>query len=369
MKTNLFFYLLVFFSLVVTNSNAQTTVTNGSWSSPATWGGVPPMGTGVVVINHTVTLDTDYNHTGGSVTIGSNGSLIGNSAMRLFVLNYPSGTATLTVNGIFNVPRVPLFSNTTTNNGVFQADSLLSAGTFINNASATLNANQFLIDTGSTLNNNGSIVSMNFLNLASITSAGVITTTDFKNAKNFINASTGIIYVTYNFSNDDSLGGPAIFTNDGNVFVEGDWYNGNQINGSGKFCVSNNTWNTGTMTGTLDFCDQTGGNIDLNTGTIAATITYCLTPCSVGMEESSDNSALKVYPNPFFVETALQADKNLQNATLTIDNLFGQTVMQLNGINGQTITLCRNNLPTGLYLLRLTQENKVVATKRIAIID
>lgn len=88
------------------STNAQTSITNGNWSNPATWGGVPPMGSGTVIINHTVTLDIDYSHTSGSIKINSSGSLIGNSPMRAFALNYPSGTAMLTVNGSFNVARV-----------------------------------------------------------------------------------------------------------------------------------------------------------------------------------------------------------------------------------------------------------------------
>ena len=40
----------------------------------------------------------------------------------------------------------------------------------------------------------------------------------------------------------------------------------------------NNTWNNGIMNGDFDFCDQSGGNIDLQEGTVASTITYCTSP-------------------------------------------------------------------------------------------
>lgn len=351
------------------NSNAQTTVANGNWSNPATWGGVPPMGSGTVIINHTIILDIDYSHTSGSITINASGALNGNSSMRVFALNYPSGTATLTVNGSFNVARVPLVSNTVNNNGVFQSDSLLNSATLTNNSGATINAAQFMINTGGTFNNYGSVTSTNFLNIETVTNAGSITSNDFHNSKSFTNSTTGFITVTNNFANTDTLASPAIFSNNGIVSVAVDWHNGNQINGSGKFCIANNTWNSGAMTGTFDFCDQTGGNIDLNTGTVAGTITYCVNPCGVGLEELSGDMQIKTYPNPFSTQTTLQTDKFFKDATLIIYNSFGQQVKQIKNISGKTVTLYRDKLPNGLYFLQLTQDNKIFTTDKLVISD
>lgn len=39
------------------------------------------------------------------------------------------------------------------------------------------------------------------------------------------------------------------------------------------------------MNGTLDFCDNMGGVMDLNTGTIAGTIAFCSSGCFVGAAE------------------------------------------------------------------------------------
>lgn len=76
-----------------------------------------------------------------------------------------------------------------------------------------------------------------------------------------------------------------------------------------------------------------------------------------------------IFPNPFSTQTTFQTDNLLQNATLTVDNCFGQTVKQIKNISGQTITLHRDNLTSGLYFVRLTEDSKVIAIKKVVITD
>lgn len=373
MKTHLNFFAIVLTFVFAQNVTiAQTTVANGPWSSPATWGGMPPIGNGTVIINHTVTLDMDYSHTAGSITINASGALVGSSVMRAFALNYPSGTATLSVSGTFNVGRTLLNSNTITNLGTFKADSLLNFATLTNTTSATIQATEFMNNTGGTITNMGSIISSNFLNLESVTNSGSLHSNDFRNTKSFSNSATGVMTIDHNFLNTDTLSLNAVFTNDGSVTVGNDWQNGMSpatIQGSGSFCIQNNTWNRGLMNGTFDFCDLTGGSPDLNTGTIASGVTYCTSPCALGIDEPLEHINFSIYPNPFSTQTTLQVDYSLNNATLTIVNCYGQVVKQLNAIDGNTITLSRDNITNGIYFIRLTEENKTIATERLIIID
>lgn len=78
---------------------------------------------------------------------------------------------------------------------------------------------------------------------------------------------------------------------------------------------------------------------------------------------------IKIYPNPFSTQTTLETDNPLHNTTLTVDNCFGQTVAQIKNLSGQTVTFSRDNLPSGLYLLRLTENSKVITTKKLLITD
>ena len=78
---------------------------------------------------------------------------------------------------------------------------------------------------------------------------------------------------------------------------------------------------------------------------------------------------IKFSPNPFSSTTTLQADNPFHNATLTLYNLYGQQIKQIKNISGQVITLFRDNLPSGLYFLHLTQDNKVVTNDKLIITD
>ena len=78
---------------------------------------------------------------------------------------------------------------------------------------------------------------------------------------------------------------------------------------------------------------------------------------------------MNIFPNPFSEQTTLQIDSFLHNATLSVDNCFGQTVKQIKNISGQTVILTRDNLPSGLYFIRLTENNNVLATSKLVIAD
>jgi hypothetical protein len=65
----------------------------------------------------------------------------------------------------------------------------------------------------------------------------------------------------------------------------------------------------------------------------------------------------------------MKLDKNLKNAALKIYNLIGQQVAELNGLNGQTITLYRDNLQNGMYLVQIIQDKQIIKSSKIIIND
>ncbi len=95
---------------------------------------------------------------------------------------------------------------------------------------------------------------------------------------------------------------------------------------------------------------------------------YCQSP-PLNVAEQNDNRALAIYPNPFSIQTTLQTYMTLNNATITVDNCFGQTVKQIKNISGQTVTFSRDNLAGGLYFVHVTQDNQLIATKKLVIAD
>jgi hypothetical protein len=84
----------------------------------------------------------------------------------------------------------------------------------------------------------------------------------------------------------------------------------------------------------------------------------------------NDNQVkLKAQPNPFSYYTTLQTDKILKDATLTVYNIFGQQVKQIKNISGQTIVFQRDDLSSGLYFIRMTEENISIIGDKLFIVD
>jgi Secretion system C-terminal sorting domain len=87
------------------------------------------------------------------------------------------------------------------------------------------------------------------------------------------------------------------------------------------------------------------------------------------INEITKKENLNIFPNPFSTETTLKTTENFKNATLTFYSSFGQLVKEIKNISGQTITLHRDNLPSGLYFIRLTQDSKVITADKLVITD
>jgi hypothetical protein len=88
-----------------------------------------------------------------------------------------------------------------------------------------------------------------------------------------------------------------------------------------------------------------------------------------GLNENSNHSIFSIFPNPFISLTTIVTNANLKNASLTLHNSYGQTLKQVKNISGQTISLSRDNLPSGMYFICLREENKIIAVKKLVITD
>lgn len=81
------------------------------------------------------------------------------------------------------------------------------------------------------------------------------------------------------------------------------------------------------------------------------------------------SSETGISPNPFSTETVLRTDALLQNATLTMYNAQGQQVRQMGHLTGQTIKLQRGNLPSGIYSMRLTENDQIRSVHKLVITE
>ena len=89
----------------------------------------------------------------------------------------------------------------------------------------------------------------------------------------------------------------------------------------------------------------------------------------LSINKNSNKSILSIYPNPFISSTTIKTIGNHKNAILTIYNSYGQTLKQIKNISGQTVYLSRDNLASGLYFIKLTEEDNIIAVEKLLITD
>jgi len=78
---------------------------------------------------------------------------------------------------------------------------------------------------------------------------------------------------------------------------------------------------------------------------------------------------VQIFPNPFSSSATLQPGKNFKDATLVVYNCFGEEVKQIKNINGESMVLRRDNLPEGMYFVRVIENNKIMVTGKLVIMD
>lgn len=191
----------------------------------------------------------------------------------------------------------------------------------------------------------------------------------------------GNIFLTGTFMSASITFGSSTLTNSNysKFFIAKYDSNGNALWAKGAGGSTNYTWGLGITT-------DTSGNV-FTTGYFQnSTISfdsYTLTNASsgkmdifvnklngtTGIVEHNSASEILIFPNPFSYQTHFQSDIFFENAMLTVDNVFGQTVKQIKNISGHLVIMQRDNLPSGLYFIRLTQDDKIIATKKIIITD
>jgi hypothetical protein len=76
-------------------------------------------------------------------------------------------------------------------------------------------------------------------------------------------------------------------------------------------------------------------------------------------EVYNKSNHIKIYPNPLTDQSTLEFDNHEKTQySLTILNIKGQKVRQINNITTNKITLKKSNLSKGLYILELNGKRK-----------
>ena len=81
----------------------------------------------------------------------------------------------------------------------------------------------------------------------------------------------------------------------------------------------------------------------------------------------SDNkvSNFKIYPNPATSQINLSFEHNLENATLKIISILGQTVLEKQNLSGNNFSLDVADLSNGMYLTQIIDRENILNSKFI----
>ena len=125
------------------------------------------------------------------------------------------------------------------------------------------------------------------------------------------------------------------------------FYNSYLVSGGGNFCVGNESYNSGSMDGTFDFCDNSGQDFDVNVGSIGPDVTFCQPGCFVEVHEN-DFVQIKVYPNPADGDITLESTMEVMEYRIL--SITGEILMA-ESYTGQSIKL--DKLNAGTYFLHI----------------
>ena len=142
----------------------------------------------------------------------------------------------------------------------------------------------------------------------------------------------------------------------------GDKYLGIKIAGSGNEYLGWIKLNCNVNRDTLNI-------ISCGYNTVASAAIKAGQTATTSINEIEVKQAVTIYPNPFSTQAILQIENDFHDATLWVENCSGETVKQIEHVKGKSIVLTRDNLAAGVYFVRVIEDEELLATKKIIIID
>jgi hypothetical protein len=129
------------------------------------------------------------------------------------------------------------------------------------------------------------------------------------------------------------------------------------------------TWNPGALTGSNVVVTPSASIIytAMGTNTAACTgsaaISLTVSSCPTGLNQLTlNNSIYNVYPNPASDKIYIQTSGNALDASYEISDALGKTVAK-SGLNGITQAINISQLPSGIYLVKITSGNETKALR------
>lgn len=142
---------------------------------------------------------------------------------------------------------------------------------------------------------------------------------------------------------------------------------GHGINGDNIYFM--NPWfGEGLHIGTYSF--MLSGKDNTSTATHTWTHTNKITSnMFTDVNQVTSNDQLTVTPNPVIASAQINSGIELSDATISILDTKGMEVRKMEHISGQQIQINRDQLPGGIYFLRLSQDNQVLSLGKLIVSD
>ena len=83
--------------------------------------------------------------------------------------------------------------------------------------------------------------------------------------------------------------------------------------------------------------------------------------------EIYEDSKITFSPNPFATTLTVNSGWPLQKASVRLYNAQGRLVREINNLSGDTVTISRGNLQSGLYLVQLSEAGEIIKTAKIMV--
>lgn len=104
---------------------------------------------------------------------------------------------------------------------------------------------------------------------------------------------------------------------------------------------------------------------DVNHPTTGDTLTYTI-DATTSMHSIEAGARLMLYPNPAQKQVQVDAGKELINS-VEVYQLNGQLLQQVNNLNSSIVELDVEELPQGIYMLRVLTENNLIHLQKITV--
>lgn len=191
------------------------------------------------------------------------------------------------------------------------------------------------------------------------------------NGTNWNSISTGIDYMVDALATfDGSLYAGGLFWNAGGIPVNNiTVWNGSNWDslGMGIQDLSLNSTPIVRSLTVYNSCLYAGGIFNTSIGSVADYIAKwdCET---LGITDNFHIPKYAIIPNPSSFESVISSNHELQDATLMIYNSKGKKIKEFDKINGKSFTLTLSDLSSGLYLIKI-QNNEILHYSKLQVIS